>query len=210
MKTIKIMAFLCCFAAQAQDDSKVEIKNVNDLRHYERVAIEAGLRIPFGGLKDKIGASPEVGLWFRSRLRNNDMLDIGGTVCIPSGIKEFDYESHGENYKVSPAGVTGMAGVRFTKIYELNSGRYKKSAEWISSFGYAYFMYRDAYAMDTPKENNSLKALSTFHIGQGLRLNIDNVGFQVSYNYTPYGQFSSHVPQSFGAHSLSLGIVYRQ
>lgn len=210
MKTIKIIAFLCCFAAQAQDDSKVEIKNVNDLRHYERVAIEAGVRIPFGGLKDKIGTSPEVGLWFRSRLRDNDMLDIGGTVCIPSGTKEFDNESHGEKYKVSSAGVSGMAGVRFSKLYYLNGGRYKKSTEWISSFGYAYFMYRDNYAMNTPAENNSLKALSTFHIGQGLRLNIDNVGFQVNYSYTPYGQFSSHVPQSFGAHSLTLGVVYRQ
>lgn len=210
MKTIKIMAFLCCFAAQAQDDSKVKIKNVNDLRYYERVAIEAGVRIPFGDLKDKMGASPEVGFWFRSRLRNNDMLDFGGTVCIPSGTNEFDYENRGEEYKVSLAGVSGMAGVRFSKIYELANGRYKKSAEWISSFGYAYFMYRDEFAMNTPEENNSLKALSTFYIGQGLRLNIDNVGFQVNYNYTPYGQFSNHVPQSFGAHSFTLGIIYRQ
>ena len=210
MKTIKSLALLCCFAAQAQDDSKIELKNVNDLRYYERVSIEAGLRLPFGELADKVGVSPEVGLWFRTRLRNDDMLDIGGTVCIPSNIKEFDYQSHGEMYKVSPAGVSGMAGVRFSKVYKLNSDRYKKSTEWLSSFGYAYFMYRDRYALNTPAENNSHKALSTFHIGQGLRLNVDNVGFQVNYSYTPYGQFSSHVPQSFGAHSLSVGIVYRQ
>jgi hypothetical protein len=210
MKTMTIFAFLCCFAVQAQDDSTIRFKNVSELQYYERVAIEAGVRIPFGNLADKIGTSPEIGLWFRTRLRNDDMLDIGGTVCIPSGIKEFEYESHGETYKVSPTGVLGMAGVRFCKVYKFGTGTYRKSAEWMSSFGYAYFMYRDRYAMNTPQQNNSHKALSTFHIGQGLRLNVDNVGFQVNYNYTPYGQFNSHVAQNFGAHSLSLGIVYRQ
>ncbi len=211
MKTIKFLALLCYCVTQAQqDDSKIELKNVNELRFYERFVIEAGMRVPFGELADKMGTSPEAGLWFRSRLRNDDMLDVGGTVCIPSGINEFDYKSHGQTYKVSPAGVSGMAGVRFCKVYNLKSVKYEKSVEWISGFGYAYFMYRDRYAVNTPSENNSHKALSTFYIGQGLRLNIDNVGFQINYNYTPYGQFSSHVPSDFGAHSLSLGVVYRQ
>lgn len=211
MKTYMLLMLICSFAVQAQEKKyDVELKDTDDLRYYERVLIEGGMRVPLDNLGDKIGLSPEVGLWFRLRLRNNDMLDLGGTIYVPSSPQYFDYAGKGEKYQVKPTGVAGMGGVRFSKIYEMRSNKFKTNAEWISSFGYAWFCYRDNYAPDTPQENISLKALSTFHIGQGLRLNIDNIGFQAQYNYSPYGQFSSHVASDFGAHSLSFAIVYRQ
>ena len=210
MKTLQLFALLCCFAVQAQEENTIELKKVNDLRYYERVLIEAGMRVPLDKLGDKIGPSPEVGLWFRSRLRNYDMLDIGGSIYVPSSPQYFDYSSRGYIYEVKPTGVSGMAGVRLNKVYELKSIKHKKNIEWISSFGYAWFCYRDNNASDTAQENTSLKALSTFHIGQGVRLNIDNIGFQLHYNYSPYGQFSSHVPSGFGASSLSFSLTYRQ
>jgi hypothetical protein len=210
MKTLQLFALLCCFAVQAQEERNIEFKKVNDIRYYERIMIEAGMRVPLDKLGDKIGPSPEVGLWFRSRLRNDDMFDIGGTIYVPSSPQYFDYEYRREQYQVKPTGVSGMAGVRLNKVYELKGKRFKKNAEWVSSFGYAWFCYRDNYAPDTPHENTSLKALSTFHVGQGVRLNIDNIGFQLHYNYSPYGQFSSHVPSDFGASSLSFGLTYRQ
>lgn len=210
MKTLKFFTLLCCVAVQAQEKGNIEFENIDDLRYYERVMIEAGMRVPLDKLGDKTGPSPEVGLWFRSRLRNGDMLDIGGTIYVPSSPQYFDYKDKGELYQVKPTGVSGMAGIRLNKVYELQGSKYKKNAEWVSSFGYAWFCYRDNYMPGTPQENTSLKALSTFHVGQGVRLNIDNIGFQLHYNYSPYGQFSSHVPSDFGAGSLSFGIIYRQ
>ena len=210
MKTFQFFALLCCFAVQAQENIDIKFKNIDDIRYYERVLIEAGMRIPLDKLNDKMGLSPEVGIWFRSRLRNDDFLDVGGTVYVPSSVSYFNYSNKGAMYQVKPTGVSGMGGVRLNKVYLLNGDRYKKSIDWISSFGYAWFSYRDNYALSTPQENTSLKAFSTFHVGQGVRLNIDNIGFQVNYNYTPYGQFSSHVTSDFGAHSLSFGINYKQ
>lgn len=210
MKTLKILALLCCFVAQAQENNKIQFKNVDDIRYYERVLIEAGMRVPLDKLGDKISISPEVGMWFRSRLRNGDLVDVGGSIYVPSAAKYFDYEDRGTVYQVKPTGVSGMAGVRLNKVYTLESIRYRKSIDWVSSFGYAWFSYRDNYAPNTPHENSSLKAFSTFHLGQGVRFNIDNIGFQLNYNYTPYGQFSKYVGSDFGAHSLSFGINYRQ
>ena len=217
MKTITLIALVCCMVAGAQQNNDLEVTDVESLRYYERVMIEAGMRIPMDKLGDKMGASPEAGFWFRSRMRNGDMFDIGFSAYVPAATTPFDYEDRGESYKVSPAGASGMAGFRMCKVYDLEGTRYRKSVEWISSFGYAWFMYRDRYAIDegprpggNPEEVSTLKSFSTFHIGQGLRFNVDNVGFQVNYSYTPYGQFSSHVPKDFGSHALTVGVVYRQ
>ncbi len=217
MKTLTLLALVGCMAAGAQQNNDLEITDVEKLRYYERVMIEAGMRIPMDKLGDKMGASPEAGFWFRSRLRNGDMLDVGFSAYVPTAATPFDYSDRGDVYKVSPAGASGMAGFRMCKVYDLTSSRYRKSLEWMSSFGYAWFMYRDRYAADegprpggSINENSALKALHTFHIGQGLRFNIDNVGFQVNYSYAPYGQFSSHVPKDFGGHALTVGVVYRQ
>lgn len=216
MKVLRVLALFCCFAAGAQEGSKIVFRDIDSVRFYERIMIEAGARVPMGSLADKVGVSPEFGLWFRSRMRNYDMVDIGFSVHIPAETKGFDYNDRGHDYKVDPAGVSGMAGIRINKVYTLGGVRYRKSAEWISSFGYAFFMYRDKYPDPSIPDEfgnqdvNFAKALSTFHLGQGARLNIDNMGFQINYSYTPYGQFSNHVGKDFGAHSLTFGVVYRQ
>jgi hypothetical protein len=217
MKTLRlILALLSCFAAGAQQKDAIAFENVDDLRYYERFMIEAGARLPLDKLADKVGISPEVGFWFRSRLRNDDMLDVGFTLWAPTDMQPFSYNDRGDRYTVSPTGVSGMGGFRMNKVYPLGRGRYTTSVEWVSSFGYAFFMFRDRYSEPAQhsgtaaEEATPLKALSTFHIGQGFRFNIDNIGLQVQYNYTPYGQFSSHVPKDFGSHSFTIAVVYRQ
>ncbi len=211
MKTINLLAVLFFSTGiSAQDYNQVPLHDVNGLRFYERFIMEAGMRIPMDNLGDKTGASPEFGMWVRSRLRNENMLDIGGTVSAASDVHDFDYSGHDTTYKVSPSGVSGMAGFRLAKVYPLKGGNYKQSIELMPSFGYAFFMYRDRYVVNGHTMNDGLKLLNTFHAGLGLRFTIDNLGFQANYNYTPYGQFSRHVPTNFGAQSFSLSLIYRQ
>ncbi len=186
---------------------------------YERFVGEAGMRMPLGSLAEKIGPSPELGLWFRSRMDEdcNDMIDIGGSIHIPSKRREFDYTTPDTLFRVKAKSVSGMAGFRAVKVYTVG---FDLSLEWMSTFGYAFMLYDDEEARYKHKtfpeefkdsDNNSLtKAFSTFHVGQGIRLNYANVGLQVQYNYTPYGLFTDYVPQNFGSHSLSFAIVYRQ
>lgn len=190
-------------------------QTIIDTTFYERVIIEAGIRIPVGKLSGKIGMSPEFGLWYRTRMTNNDLIDTGFSLYMPTNRREFDFRDEAEVYKVKPAGVCGMIGVRINKRYYLGGSKYRKSLEWCTTGGYAFFMYRDKeFVTGNGRTENSVrsyaKALSTFQIGQGLRYNINNMGIQLHYNYTPYGLFSNHVPNDFGSHSFTLGLFYRQ
>lgn len=184
---------------------------------YERFIVEAGARVPLDKMEDKIDVSPEFGFWFRSRMDDRDMLDIGGSFYIPTNRREFDYTTPDSIFSVKAKGVSGMAGFRVSKVYTVG---FNLSVEWLSTFGYAFFVYDDKEARYLHKihpedfkdsDNHSFtKAFSTFHIGQGVRLNYANVGLQANYNYTPYGLFTDYVPSNFGSHSLTVGIIYRQ
>lgn len=184
------------------------------------VVAEAGVRMPLGKLADKIAPSPEFGLWYRRKLENNDMMDLGLSLYVPLKPHRFDYVAPDSLYRVKAKGVSGMAGVRFNKIYSL-PGRYNKSIEWVSSFGYAFFTYHDTpaeyshenfperYNNEEHKINTYTKSFSTFHIGQGIKFQFNGFGIQAHYNYAPYGIFSDHVPKDFGSHSLSLSLTYK-
>jgi hypothetical protein len=181
---------------------------------YERVVVEAGTRIPVGNLADIMDVSPEAGAWLRSRLGNGDMLDVGGSVFIPVSTGEFDYYTRDGVFQVKAKAVSGMAGFRFNKLYVVG---FNRVLEWQSSFGYAWLTYndeqakyRDAIEYGDSANHSYTKGFSTFHVGQGVRYNIDNVGLQAVYNFTPYGMFSDYVPQNFGSHSFTLSIIYRQ
>jgi len=203
------LTLIFCTIANAQQP-------VKDSVNYERFIAEAGIRISVGKLADKIGLAPEFGLWYRSRMRNNDMIDLGFTLYAPTSRREFIYFRYKENYMVKPASVSGMVGVRFNKLYALyGNNRFRKTLEWSTTAGYAFFMYNDEIykagaGRQNAETNNVAKALSTFHIGQGMKLNINNIGFQLHYNYTPYGLFSNHVADDFGSHSITFGVLYRQ
>jgi len=197
-----------CLAANAQ-------QTVTDTTVYERIIIEAGVRVPLDKMADKMGPSPEFGLWFRSRLRNTDLFDVGVTVFVPTNRRGFEYTDANLTYTVKPTGVSGMAGVRINKLYNLGGSHYKKSVEWSTTGGYAFFVYNDKQfrpgnGREADYSLTYAKAFSTFSVGQGLKFTVDNVGLQLHYNYTPYGLFSDHVPDNFGSHSLSIGVFYKQ
>lgn len=202
-----LIAFGFCLMGHAQQIG-------TDTTAYERFIIEAGIRIPMDKLANKIGPSPEFGLWFRSRMPNNDLIDAGFSLYLPTNRREFDYNDNGV-YRVKPIGISGMVGVRINKLYALGGSRYKKSLEWCTTGGYAFFMYNDKEFMSGDgREQESVrsyaKALSTFQIGQGIKFTVNNMGIQLHYNYTPYGLFRDHVPDNFGSHSLTAGLFYKQ
>ena len=211
-KTIALCLLSFCLHANAQ-------LMATDTTYYPKCIIEEGLHIPLGRLADKIGPSPEIGLWRRNRIVNNDMLDVGFTLYMPMQKKEFDYKTPDSVYRVKAKGVSGMVGVRMCKIYTIGGKSVPKKMEWVSSFGYAFFIYHDkeaqhlheTYPEDYKDSKNSsyTKAFSTFHIGQGIRVDIANVAVQLHYNYTPYGLLTTSVPNNFGSHSLTAGLLFK-
>ena len=208
MKTFFIIiAGVFCMMANAQD-------TITNTIPYQRILIEAGVHIPFGKLADKIGAGPEFGIWYRSRMLNNDFIDVGISLYIPGNRRGFDYQDEGSNYKVKPAEVSGMVGVRMNKPYRLGDVNSKKTLEWSTTGGYAFFMYNDKKVRSGNGSTRNdvvgnTKALSTFQIGQGIKFTNNNLGIQLNYNYTPYGLLSRHVPDNFGSHSFTISVFYK-
>jgi hypothetical protein len=194
---------------------------ITDTDRYARFVAEAGVRIPLGNMKGKYSTSAEFGAWWRTRIAFNDMLELGLSLYIPQNPQEFTYTYRGEALPTNAIGASGMAGMRFCKVYRMGA---TTSLEWVSSYGYAFFMYydeyRDRYHVEPPvtpddgHDENLLgdsygRGLSTFHIGQGVRLTVGCVSFYAAYNFVPYGLFSRNVPDNFGSHSLSVSAQVR-
>jgi hypothetical protein len=227
MKKLLIILILLT-GARAQAQEVFIDSTITDTTAYGRVVIEAGMRFPIGNLADKISPSAEFGAWWRTRIAHNDMLDAGFSLYIPQNPQEFKYTFRGEAYPTEAVGVSGMVGLRLCKVYGLGGGRVKKSVEWVSSFGYAFFVYYDEYKDRNPglgiepvapeeDDKNTItlfsdtyaRGLSTFHIGQGLRLNVGRLSFYAAYNFAPYGLLSNNVPDNFGSHSVSVAVQVR-
>ncbi len=183
----------------------------------DEIITEAGIRIPFGNMADIAGPSPEFGIWSRSGVNGCwGLFDIGASIYIPTNRQEFYYTTPDSIYRVKPAAVSGMAGIRIAKDIPVG---HNFEMQWLSTFGYACFVFDDKRARhmhkihpeDFKDSTNDLyiKGLSTFHLGQGIRFGYSRLGVHLNYNYTPYGMFSKYVKKDLGSHSLSFAIVYR-
>ena len=222
MKNLLILLVLLGSAvAHAQDVFRDS--TMTDSTSYHRFVAEAGLRVPLGNLADKTGPSAEFGVWWCTRIAHNDMMDWGFSLYIPQNPQDFTYRFRGAEYTTKAIGMSGMVGVRFCKVYSLGA---RSSIEWVSSYGYAFFTYYDE-AKDqaeatqpgrkTMQDDNTQtieidsygRAFSTFHVGQGVRLNVGRVSIYGSYNFTPYGLLSSYVPDNFGSHSISASVQFK-
>ena len=189
-------------------------QNVAISEDYERVIFEVGTLYPIGKLQEQIAPMPNIGLWYRARVKGETFAEFGFNTSIMNGLQTFDIQRSDSIFRVKPRGLGGMVGVRFVKNYRLAS---RANVEWIPSIGYAFLMHRGelisfADKNDTRTITSATKsgALSGMHLGQGIRLNYDNIGLQIHYQFTPFSVFTKDVPGNFGNQSLMFGIVYRQ
>jgi hypothetical protein len=142
MKYLLILLALFTFTMVIAQETFTD-STITDTTAYRRLVFEAGVRIPVGHMADKVGASPEFGAWWRTRISHNDMVDLGASIWVPLQRSDFEYNFRGAVYTTQAVGVSGMVGVRLCKIYHVGGGRVPKSVEWVSSFGYAFFTYYD-------------------------------------------------------------------
>lgn len=195
--------------------SNQELLPTNEKTHFEYVVIESGVTIPLGKLAEKVGIAPTIGFWGRCKIREHDILNFGFSVSFPMKSHYFEYTVGDQKFQTKPKSFMGMAGLRMDKIFPVNQ---KVNVEWSSTLGYAFFTYNDVWARyknensEEPDSGKSgfVKAFSTFHIGQGIKISRRDIGFQAQYNYTPYHIFSDYIQADFGTHSLTIGIFYRQ
>lgn len=189
-----------------QNTTKVE-----KMEAYERVYIEVGAFNAIDNLKQKISLSPNVGFWFKTKLRTDESVDFGFNLNLPKTNEAFSYQKSDSIFVSKIAGISGMVGLRYNLNYKFSKTK-NISLDWFPSFGYAFARHKPILlATDNmAKTELNQEFFSTIHLGQGIRFNIDNIGIQVQYQYTPYHFFYKHLDKNFGSQSLIFGIVYRQ
>lgn len=193
---------------------------VNDKSEYERVYVEVGLVKPFGNLSNKFEMSPSYGFWFRSRIKNDDYIDIGLNVMIPKEASNINLTYNDSTFSLSSRRFAGNLGFRFAKVFPLSTFSSRKNIEWNTGFGVAALFYdgnhrryedivNGSYDVDNSKVGYDF-ALVTILLSQGLKINFNNVGVQCNYQFTPYGLFENRLEPNFGSQSIMFGIYYRQ
>ena len=189
-------------------------QNLTETNHFERVVFEVGALYPIGKLKAQIAPMPNIGLWYKTRIKGETFAEFGFNTSIMNGLQTYDIQRSDSIFRVKPRGLGGMVGVRFVKNYKLSN---RASVEWIPSIGYAFIMHKGDFVSFANKDdsrsiNPDTKSggLSSMHFGQGIRINYDNIGLQAHYQFTPFSIFTNDVSSEFGNQSFVFGLVYRQ
>lgn len=207
MKHFKVLTIIISFV------STVIFSQAVPTASYERFYIEAGLQVPLGNLKSRINAAPNFGFWYKSRVRESEFVDFGFNTSFQNSTNNFIFEKNDSIFRSTPRGLSGMVGMRYCKSVKLSSKK-NSFVDVFPSLGLAFmFLKSDLTGLKNGRnfnEHQKTMSLQTIHVGQGVRFNIDNVGVQAQYQFTPFAYFNKSLDKNFGSHSLIFGIVYRQ
>jgi hypothetical protein len=190
-------------------------------KEYEKVYIEVGALQPLGNLKNQFDASIDFGFWFRTKIEKTKCIDFGFNLYVPKNSKPFNYTYSDSIFRLKPSNFSGMIGFKYCKIFPISSHKKNINLEWINTFGLAFIFYSPADDRYYDIKNGTTKnkdgtnksysnALTTFHLAEGLLFNIDNIGFQIQYQFNPFATTNPKLDANFGNQSLIFGLVYRQ
>ena len=204
----KILLIFVIFNLNSQEN---ELKLTKEIEHFY---LEVGLYQPMGNLLLRHNEGMNFGFWYRDYKMIRNYLEFGFSFFVPSSAQNFIINYEGSLYETKLNNFGGMIGVRFCEQYAVNQNIF---IEPYSSFGLGLQLYELSFRENPYNcgENKDEKcpdsdAFITPHLGLGIRLKINNLGFYSSYNLTPYHLFNNRIDQSFGSHFLTFGIVYYQ
>ncbi|GGH18860.1 hypothetical protein FAZ19_11280 [Sphingobacterium alkalisoli] len=184
---------------------------------FQYVEIEAGATIPVGNLKNTMNIAPNIGLWLRQPYAEKSIWACGFSFNFP---KKTTFQYIKDEYETETKSFSGVIGFRLDKKYTLNKAK-NIDLIWSSVLGYGMYLFDDVRARaeyetwskskkDKEDKPVFIKPFSTIHVAQGLQLQIQDFGLQARYNYAPYEAFSDIIDNRFGAHSVTVGLFYRQ
>jgi hypothetical protein len=165
---------------------------------FQYVTVEGGVTIPVGKLKNTMNIAPNI-------------------VNFP---KSTTIHYRNDDFQTETKSLSGIIGFRFDQNYSLHRAK-QIDIGWSSIAGYGFYFFDDVRARaeyeslppskkDKDEKPIFIRPFSTVHIGQGIQLRIRDFGIQARYNYAPYALFSDIIDDRFGAHSISVGLFYRQ
>ena len=184
------------------------------IKHFK---FEAGLLIPVGNFKSKLGVSLQYGFWYRTIIEHKDIAEVGLNIIVPTIEESFLYQGEDTLYETKPKFITLMLGCRFNKQYSCYILNNKVAIGWASGYGLSLFSFEDKennspsteYYTDSDgqkilKINTRTKALACVYLSQGIGINTKRLDFLFNFNFTPYSLYSNRVNKNFGNSSFSI------
>ena len=188
----------------------------------ESVKFETGIQVPLGNLATKYELSEEFGVYYRTKLPFNDILDLGVKFYFPNVKYDFTYYAKDSTYSTKVKDINFTILGKVNKHYNFKLLKKDFVLEWTSGFGFNFLMFTDKEKLATKPTwetdengdnvwnlNSDAKSLTSFYFSQGIGINRNRLGVSAYYNFIPYNWFTKRIEKNFGNSSLSFALTYK-
>lgn len=206
-KVVSILLILIGIYSFAQQSSYDE---VNCKTLYKNIAFkaEAGLFIPLDQLKNTLGPSPQIGLYFGSNDQNRYRFELGFSIFIPVNTKKVEYLLPDTTVTGNPS-LSGTMGIWLNRSHDIGKCWFI-DAKIGSGLG---FFQTDIPTNKPEDENDSVYGAETvfINLGVGARRKVFNgqsIGLTLNYFFVPYNAFEKNLNSDFGNQYLNLSTYF--
>ena len=165
--------------------------------------IDAGAFVPLDNLKNTLGVSPHLGLYFGFPLTERYRIDLGVSAFIPVNSKELEYFLPDETLSGKPS-FSGTMG-----IWASRTDLLKKCWTIDSRFGTGLGFFQTNIRKDKPKhENDDWYSAETIFLSFGAGVRKGSIGLSFNYFFVPYNAFKKNFKSDFGSQYLTISTYY--
>ena len=164
--------------------------------------IDAGAFIPLDNLKNTLGVSPHLGLYFGFPLTERYRIDLGMSIFIPANRKELEYFLPNETLSGKPD-FGGTMGIWASRIDLL-----KNCWAIDSRFGTGLGFFGTNIANPKSKYDGDTYGTKTIFLNVGTGVRKGNVGLSFNYFFVPYNAFGKKFKANFGSQYLTISTYY--
>ena len=165
--------------------------------------IDAGAFIPLDNLKNALGVSPHIGLYFGFPLNDRYRVDLGASFFIPVNRKELEYFLPNETLSGKPD-FSGTLG-----IWASRSDLLKNCWVIDNRLGTGLGVFATNIKKDKPKhEDTEWYSAETIFLSLGTGIRKGSLGLSLNYFFVPYNAFKKNFKTDFGSQYLTLSTCY--
>ena len=165
--------------------------------------IDAGAFVPLDNLKNTLGVSPHIGLYFGFPLNDRYRVDLGASFFIPVNRKELEFLLPNETLSGKPD-FSGTMGIWASRNDLLKNC-------WVidNRLGTGLGVFGTNIKKDKPKnEKAEWYSAETIFLSLGTGIRKGSIGLSLNYFYVPYNTFEKNFKADFGSQYLTISTYF--
>jgi len=164
--------------------------------------IDAGAFVPLDNLKNTLGGSPHLGLYFGFPSTDKYRIDLGVSLFIPINSNELEYLLPDATLS-GKADLSGTMGIWASRVDLL-----KKCWVIENRIGTGLGFFGTNIRKDKPKENDGWYSAETVFLSIGTGVRKGSIGLSLNYFFVPYNTFRKNFKTNFGNQYLTVSTYY--